>query len=169
MMIARPRTRLLLAILLPVIVLLALGQITNAENRSRRGGVLALTGTEREITLAGRYASFRVLVEERRDGRGRDVSDAVTLRIADPRIARVADGTVWAVRDGSTVLTARWNDQTISTPVRVRGVAAAGATPPRFATDVVPVLTKAGCSQGGCHGAAAGKGGFKLSLQGYDP
>jgi hypothetical protein len=49
----------------------------------------------------------------------------------------------------------------------VSGVA--GAKPPRFATEVIPVLTRAGCSQGGCHGAQQGKGGFKLSLQGYDP
>jgi hypothetical protein len=30
------------------------------------------------------------------------------------------------------------------------------------------VLAKAGCSSGACHGAAAGQGGFKLSLRGYD-
>ncbi|MFY7953625.1 MAG: DUF1549 domain-containing protein, partial [Armatimonadaceae bacterium] len=33
----------------------------------------------------------------------------------------------------------------------------------------MPVLTRLGCNQGGCHGAAQGKGGFKLSMQGYDP
>src|SRR5438093_11467205 len=38
-----------------------------------------------------------------------------------------------------------------------------------FANDVEPVLTKAGCNSGACHGAAAGKNGFKLSLRGYDP
>ena len=56
-------------------------------------------------------------------------------------------------------------------------VAAAGraAEPPRpaaarrsFRHDVQPVLTKAGCNSGACHGALAGKGGFKLSLRGYD-
>ena len=29
-------------------------------------------------------------------------------------------------------------------------------------------MAKAGCSSGACHGAAAGQGGFKLSLRGYD-
>ena len=38
-----------------------------------------------------------------------------------------------------------------------------------FRNDVIPVLTKAGCNQGACHGALAGKGGFKLTLRGYDP
>jgi hypothetical protein len=41
--------------------------------------------------------------------------------------------------------------------------------PVRFATDIVPILTKAGCNQGACHGAQAGKGGFKQSLRGWDP
>ena len=38
-----------------------------------------------------------------------------------------------------------------------------------FATRILPVLTKAGCNTGACHGAATGQGGFKLSLLGYDP
>lgn len=43
------------------------------------------------------------------------------------------------------------------------------AAPPNFRKDVMPVLTKAGCNQGACHGALAGKNGFKLTLRGYDP
>jgi hypothetical protein len=39
----------------------------------------------------------------------------------------------------------------------------------QFHRDVVPILTKAGCNGGGCHGAAAGRGGFHLSLYGSDP
>ena len=38
-----------------------------------------------------------------------------------------------------------------------------------FDTDIVPVLTKSGCNSGACHGAAVGRGGFKLSLYGADP
>jgi len=38
-----------------------------------------------------------------------------------------------------------------------------------FVNDVVPILTRAGCNAGACHGALAGKGGLKLSLRGYDP
>lgn len=37
-----------------------------------------------------------------------------------------------------------------------------------FATRVVPILSKAGCNSGACHGAAIGQGGFRLSLLGYD-
>jgi len=39
---------------------------------------------------------------------------------------------------------------------------------PSFRHHVQPILAKAGCSLGACHGAAAGQGGFRLSLRGYD-
>ena len=38
-----------------------------------------------------------------------------------------------------------------------------------FINDVLPVLSKAGCNQGTCHGGATGKGGFRLSLRGFAP
>ncbi len=38
-----------------------------------------------------------------------------------------------------------------------------------FRLDVMPVFFRAGCNTGGCHGAARGKDGFRLSLFGYDP
>jgi hypothetical protein len=47
--------------------------------------------------------------------------------------------------------------------------ASAHAEAPDFRTSVMPVLSKAGCNAGGCHGNANGKGGLKLSLRGQDP
>src|SRR2546427_1768510 len=38
-----------------------------------------------------------------------------------------------------------------------------------FRNEVEPVLSKAGCNAGTCHGNKYGKGGFKLSLRGQDP
>ena len=43
------------------------------------------------------------------------------------------------------------------------------AAEPRFETEVLPLLTKAGCNAGACHGAAAGRGGLKLSLFAGNP
>ena len=45
----------------------------------------------------------------------------------------------------------------------------ASAAEVSFELDVIPILSKAGCNGGGCHGALAGKAGFRLSLFGYDP
>ena len=37
-----------------------------------------------------------------------------------------------------------------------------------FRNEVQSVLSRLGCNMGSCHGALAGKGGFRLSLRGYD-
>ena len=41
--------------------------------------------------------------------------------------------------------------------------------PVSFVNDIQPLLSKAGCNSGGCHGKQAGRNGFKLSLFGFDP
>jgi len=38
-----------------------------------------------------------------------------------------------------------------------------------FDAQIVPLLTRMGCNAGACHGAAAGRGEFRLSLLGADP
>ncbi|WP_165228108.1 DUF1549 and DUF1553 domain-containing protein [Aquisphaera insulae] len=46
---------------------------------------------------------------------------------------------------------------------------ASPASPITFERHVEPILTRAGCNSGPCHGKASGQNGFKLSLQGFDP
>src|SRR5215218_360141 len=41
--------------------------------------------------------------------------------------------------------------------------------PATFERDVEPILTRAGCNAGACHGKARGQNGFPLSLLGFDP
>ena len=41
--------------------------------------------------------------------------------------------------------------------------------PLNFSNDIAPILTKASCNSGGCHGKASGQNGFKLSLLGFEP
>ncbi len=52
-------------------------------------------------------------------------------------------------------------------------VGAAGAVEPKspitFERRVEPILTRAGCNSGACHGKGGGQNGFALSLQGFDP
>jgi len=47
--------------------------------------------------------------------------------------------------------------------------AAEPTRPVTFERDVLPILTRAGCNAGACHGKARGQGGFQLSLLGFDP
>ncbi len=44
----------------------------------------------------------------------------------------------------------------------------ANAAAPTFERDIQPILTKAGCNAGACHGKARGQNGFQLSLLAFD-
>jgi hypothetical protein len=56
----------------------------------------------------------------------------------------------------------------VSLPAALHGGDAEEKLAVSFRSEIQPVLTKYGCNSGACHGAAAGKNGFKLSLRGYD-
>jgi hypothetical protein len=45
----------------------------------------------------------------------------------------------------------------------------AAEAPVSFVREVEPILARAGCNSGACHGALHGKGGLRLSLLGFDP
>src|SRR5437588_369906 len=123
-----------------------------------------LVVTPSRILLTGRYSEARVLVTSGH----RDASGQARLEVADHGVAAVdEDGFVRPRGDGKTTLTASVGGRVATAPIEVHGFAKSG--PPRFISDVVPVLTRAGCNTGACHGAGSGKGGFKLSLFGYDP
>jgi len=55
--------------------------------------------------------------------------------------------------------------------IGVLALASVGADGPSvdFRTEVVAALGRGGCNQGACHGSPQGKGGFRLSLRGFDP
>jgi hypothetical protein len=159
--------------ILPVTLLITLagpvaaGPVKRA-TRPAEPAVLSLAATPPRVTLTGRYGEARVLFEANTKTGNRDVSGRATLALSDTKVAEI-DGTgiLRARKDGKTVVTATFGGRTVRVPVEVRGVAL--SPPPRFVADVIPVLTKTGCNAGACHGAGSGKGGFRLSLLGYDP
>ena len=53
-------------------------------------------------------------------------------------------------------------------PFLLASVSIYAAEAPSFRNEVQPILTRFGCNMGACHGAAAGQGGFRLSLRGFD-
>ncbi|WP_235952242.1 DUF1549 domain-containing protein [Crateriforma spongiae] len=79
------------------------------------------------------------------------------------------------VTTGQDTLTIRFGKATATIDVSVEDMTPEmspefdGGATPDFIRDVNPVLSRLGCNQGTCHGAQAGKNGFKLSLRGYDP
>jgi hypothetical protein len=76
-------------------------------------------------------------------------------------------GTIRPVGDGQATITVQAGGRAAAVPVRIKNATA--DEPVSFTREVVPILTRAGCNQGACHGSQHGRGGFKLSLLGFDP
>lgn len=124
----------------------------------------------KSIELTGQAASSLVLVQY---SNGEVVgaaptADKLSLEIADASIASIESGRVVAHSDGQTELIVRLND--FANEVRVPISVAGSGQPKRWEFDahVQSILARQSCNSGGCHGALSGKGGFRLSLQGYD-
>jgi hypothetical protein len=121
------------------------------------------------ISIIGPRSAQRVVVEATfADGRQEDVTSEAQITSSEPKIARAdRDALVWPQSDGRATLTALFRGQRGTASVEVSKFTAPFQW--SFRNDVIPVMTKVGCNQGACHGAAAGKNGFKLTLRGYDP
>ncbi|OWK41717.1 Translation initiation factor 2 [Fimbriiglobus ruber] len=101
------------------------------------------------------------------DGITRDVSDLAQVAFANPALVKLDKNTVYPVADGTTEMTVTVAGQAVKIPVKV--VQAKTDRAVSFKLDVAPVFLRTGCNTGGCHGAARGKDGFRLSLFGFDP
>jgi len=102
------------------------------------------------------------------DGYSLDLHGIAKFVSSNPQVATVdALGTVRPLTSGDTQVTITAAGQTRTVAVKVQ-------LPPAeakysFRHEVMPVLSRAGCNMGACHGYSLGKNGFKLSLRGADP
>jgi hypothetical protein len=111
-----------------------------------------------QIIVTSRYA----------DGSLRDLTPYCTWRAESPGVVTVGDGGfVQPLKDGSTHVIAQAGPYAAHVSVVVEGFDT--PLPVSFRHDLVAALSVAGCNQGACHGIPSGRGGFKLSLRGYDP
>ncbi len=121
-----------------------------------------------EIQLTGNRDRQTIVVQQTLPGgETRDVTDVAALSIDDPDDVISLKGNVLApLSDGKVKVVATYDDESVEAEITVTD---APADPPlSLRLDVMPVLMKAGCNSGRCHGAARGQDGFRLSLFGYD-
>jgi len=121
------------------------------------------------VTLSSRESSQRLILQQQANNEAtQQVADGITWSSDKPDVTTVDErGVVRPVADGTATITANANGQSATVSVTVSGLAEPFAW--SFRNHIEPVLAKAGCNSGACHGALAGKGGFRLSLRGYDP
>ncbi|HAY80645.1 MAG TPA: cell surface protein [Planctomycetaceae bacterium] len=108
-----------------------------------------------------------VVVATRDDGVTLDVTKQVTAKFAQDGVARIDGSQVFPVKDGETTLEVEYLGHKSQAKVAVADSSVDRVI--SFHLDVMPILMRAGCNTGSCHGAKSGKDGFRLSLFGFDP
>ena len=119
------------------------------------------------VRLGSRRAYRQFVVTGYFQGEPRDLTDAAVFEGMSGKVAQMHGSRVEAVGDGQATLTVRVGGKTIPVPVLVTGTTK--PDPIQFKFETLATLTKQGCATGSCHGSPHGKGGFSLSLFGYDP
>lgn len=132
------------------------------------GSVSAMDVSPATVLLTGPESSQQLLASEPVEGRKVDLTRGVSYRSENRDIATVNNlGLIEPVRDGQTVIVVEHAGQEKKVAVTVRGVD--HPRPLDFSQEIIPILTKASCNMGGCHGKAEGQNGFKLSVFGFSP
>lgn len=125
-----------------------------------------------ELNLHGNHARAQFVVTRLdTDGNfGAHSSDLTTQSVygsSDRSVFSVdPTGKILASGNGTATLSVIHAGSSRSIPVVVTGV---GTEPIDFMKDIRPIFGKAGCASAACHAAQYGKGGFKLSVFGFDP
>jgi hypothetical protein len=130
--------------------------------------VTSLVVSPPEVNLSTiRARSSFVVQATYSDGLTRDVTDKATVKLANSALCKLDKNVLTPLADGVTDLVVEHGGRAITVPVSVKDAKA--DRPISFKLDVMPIFRRSGCNQGGCHGAARGKDGFRLSLFGFDP
>ena len=96
-----------------------------------------------------------------------DATNVAEYRSDDAAVAVIENGTVLAKGNGTTTIHVTRGGHEATAKVTVTNFEI--PSPVAFHTEILASLTKSGCNMGACHGSPSGKGGFRLSLRGYDP
>ncbi|MFM7539175.1 MAG: DUF1549 and DUF1553 domain-containing protein [Planctomycetota bacterium] len=121
-----------------------------------------------DIQLATKRSKQVVVVQASySDGITEDVTSKCNLRLENAALAKLQGQTILPVADGTTRVMADFGGKSAAAPMVVSQ--AAEERQISFKLDVMPIFMRTGCNTGGCHGAARGKDGFRLSLFGFDP
>ena len=130
-----------------------------------------------EVQLNSRRAYRQLVVTGYFQGEAHDLTQEAEYQLImtqavhpanPPRdIVKIVKGRVTPAGVGSETIVVRYAGRTAIVPVRVANYEK--PEPVSFKFETLPILTKQGCANGSCHGSPHGKGGFSLSLFGYDP
>jgi hypothetical protein len=154
--------------ILGLLLLVCGGRLEATETLPSGAKVVRLEATPTTIDLKHPYDYRQILVTAKLEsGETIDATRLAPLSAPADLVKISPTGLVRPVKDGDGIISMSLAGHSVQIPVRVRGQKEKYQV--SFVRDVMPALSKIGCNQGTCHGAADGKAGFKLSLRGYDP
>ncbi|HRA88054.1 MAG TPA: DUF1553 domain-containing protein [Planctomycetaceae bacterium] len=120
-----------------------------------------------EITLHGPRGVQQLIVTANAEAATiHDVTNVAEYKSDDAAVAVIENGIVKAKGNGETTIHVTRGGQEAAAKVTVMDFET--PSPVSFNNEILASLTKSGCNMGACHGSPSGKGGFRLSLRGYD-
>ena len=148
-----------------VITLMALSTDLSAED-------ISLQVVPQKVSLNGHFEQSQIVVSQK------VMEDVPTFDIDKTRLATYASGhpelvsvdkhgRLSAIANGKATIRVSVGPKVVEVPVEVTGIESEPKI--EFGSRVAPVLSKAGCNMGACHASQYGKGGFKLSVFGFEP
>ena len=121
-----------------------------------------------EITLRGPRGVQQLIVTANAEvATIHDATNIAEYKSDDAAVAVIEAGKVRATGNGVTTIHITRGGHEASVKVTVATFET--PSPVSFQNEILASLTKSGCNMGACHGSPSGKGGFRLSLRGYDP
>ncbi len=133
---------------------------------------LVVRPSDPQLRLHGEFDRIQLLVnlvaaDSAITDRSPDSTAAAKYVSSNPSVVGVsATGQLLAIANGEATITVSVGDVSRIIPVTVDGVESVRRG---FTSDIRPILNKAGCASAACHASQHGKGGFKLSVFGFEP
>ena len=120
-----------------------------------------------QVNLVGPESSQQLVVSTQDNSKHIDLTRVSQYSSSDTSIVTVTSrGLISPVIEGKAIVTVVNDLGNIQIPVTISRIET--PLPVSFRNEIQPILTKAMCNSGGCHGKAEGQNGFKLSVFGFD-
>jgi hypothetical protein len=149
--------------------LIAACPLARAAQKSESSPISSLAAFPKQLSLVAEKDSHRLIITGlATNGFELDVTREASFSSDKPEVAAVgAGGLVSGLQAGAAQITISNRNHSVGVTVTVNPAPTNSQL--SFVTDVLPILSKAGCNAGKCHAKPEGQNGFKLSVFAYDP
>jgi hypothetical protein len=152
---------------------LGLGLVASLTTLAQAGWALDFQISPTKVVFERNFEKAQLLVTATDPGgvanaRSEDLTTRASFTSSNPAVVSVSSaGRLLGLANGDAVINV--TVEGISKPVEVHVEGIVPDPHIEFTEQILPILYKAGCNGGACHASQHGKGGFTLSVMGFDP